>query len=1170
MNFHMKRVFMMALVVGLLCNTLLSGAINATQVEKSNSDDINTTDTGLLDPIEKGEILSFTDNQKPDIDIFNLHIRMQIPMNSDENTVMIQLPQGIKVNKEPRSHLLTGFKSISNNDGSTSVSLTLANTEDEIVLTELDMEISQGGAMDNSGVVPYMLYMNFATYEGIVASASKEYTASLPIDKDIIAILGQSINTFNSFPVKQGDADVLLSQLEYRPTNKKLPTYEYSFDYTKNVVVQSESKPFTSLFQIHKVVFNKDVLANSFHEQSFTFFYTTNKNSTETIVDMMRMDSIVLSKEEYITSYRLTSLGSDNLHSTSEATTLVSFYGDVLMNGSDKTEIIKQKGFIKLPNEQDEFDFSGNNVFTAVHVIISPYSQVVVDDILSVKRDEIFPGQTKGATITFNNNITDKVTYKYIETQQTRILFTALRNSDPRLGDVQIQYATKDNPEVVDKLLKAGEALVLENEDYFTSLKFTRENFGIPESSLNLDVKLPLNQTPDINITIKSTPIFEVVDTLNAIGNVKIEILLLKAFNEVQQSAGLYYNEENKVTDILCGDKSLCNLEADSIVKLPLIFHVEGAVEGVAEVDQDVVVNPTFYIEIPDDFEFHSMVFTDSLINKKPDVSTFSNVDSNGKKKGYAKIQFYGEPASETGFLSSSLNSGIAVQFKVKKTIKQNYPFTTEKLDTLVDNRESLKRYKSNDKKIKSSIYEVDAQVGKRTYKYRSLPFLNSSTGSTGFNIPMDQGATENKLRYSIKALNDVNVETTVNKEGSLVTSNEVSIRSEEKFEGNVSILNGTNDDMVNFVMYIPIPQGSNTEKDKWGVKLAKLGAGTESDFDIYVSTNQNATKNELSSATGNDQDYTPIGEYTDDISDIKMVKLKVKKLRGGTSLNLKGLFTNKKVQTKIIGNQDGLRNEIEIDFAYNLKGMPDRVQEQKIIYTNLVDTIIKGTVFVDANQNGGMDVGEQGQVKTAVKLSLKDKPSEIIDTKEDGSYLFTVPSISAVDYVSVPYIDGYRLIKKENSSIEARERSYFNEDKKANPTLANAEYLNAGYLELNTPDWYVDIPKYVKLEDKEGEFAEEDIKIELQGVSSDDKTFPGIEIYTNTAVMLTSPDSSDIFTTKVYDKKDNLHENENKPITTLRNENNKYTITLKTKKDSRKEGVIYEGVLKFRFRFKE
>lgn len=1170
MNFHMKRVFMVVLVVGLLCNTLLSGAINATQVEKNRSEsDIKLTDTSQVEPIENEKILSFTDNQKPDIDLFNLHISIQIPMNSDENTVTIQLPQGIKINKEPNSHLLTSFTTVSNNDGSSSVSLTLANAEDNTVLTELDMELSQSEAMLNSGVVPYMLYMNFATYEGIVASASKEYTASLSFDKDIIAILGQSLNTFNSFPVKQGDTDILLSQLEYRPTNKELPAYEYSFDYTKDAVVQFGSKPYTSLFQINKVVFNKDVIAKSFHEQSFTFFYTTNKNDTETTVDMRTMDSIVLSKGEYITSYRLTSLGSDNVNSTPEATTLVSFYGDVLMNGSDKTEIIKQNGFIKLPNEADELGSSGDNTFTAVHVIISPYSQVIVDDVLSVKRDEIFPDQTKEATIKFNNNIADKVTYKYIETQQTRIIFTALRNSDPRLGDVQIQYATKDNPEVVDKLLKVGEALVLENEDYFTTLKFTRENFGIPESSLNFDIKLPLNQTPDINITIKSTPIFEVVDTLNAIGDVEIEILLLKAFNEVQQSAGLYYNEENKVTDILCGDKSLCNLEADSIVKIPLIFHVEGAVDGVAEVDKDVVVNPTFYIEIPDDFEFHSMVFTDSLIDKKPDVSTFSNVDSNGKKKGYAKIQFYGEPASETGFRSSSLNSGIAVQFKVKKTINGSYPFTTDKLDTLVDNRESLKRYKSNDKKIKSSIYEVDAQVGKRTYKYRSLPFLNSSTGSTGFNIPMDQGATENKLRYFIKPLNEVVVETTVNKEGSLVTSNEVSIRSEEKFEGNVSILNDTSADIVDFVMYIPIPQGSNTEKDKWGVKLAKLGEGTESDFDIYVSTNQNATKNELSSATGNDQDYTPIGEYTDDISDIKMVKLKVKKLRGGSSLNLKGLFTNKKVQTKIIGNQDGLRNEIEIDFAYNLKGKPDRVQEQKLIYTDLVDTIIKGTVFVDANQNGGMDVGEQGQVKTAVKLSLKDKPSVTIDTKEDGSYSFTVPSISAVNYVSVPYIDGYRLTKKETSSIEARERSYFHEDKKANPTLANAEYLNAGFLELDTPDCYVDIPKYVKLEDKEGEFAEGNIHIKLQGVSSDDKTFPGIEVYTNTALMLTSPDSNDIFSTKVYDDEDELYENENKPITTLRN-SKEYPITLKTKKDSRKEGVIYEGVLKFRFRFKE
>lgn len=973
----------------------------------------------------------------------------------------------------------------------------------------------------------------------------------------------------SAISIKQGKKDILLSEVRFTNQYKNFPKLVYSFDYRQEAVFQSGKKPYTDLFQIHRIEINKDYITKELRNQSLKFIYTTNKNEKESSIDMNVTPSIKLLEGEYLTSYRLTSEGVPQSSRNIKSEAVLSFYGDVGINANKQSETIKKDATLILPQASDSFAYKEREGYQAVNIVIEPDGEYDLLD--KIKLNNIYPGKIESGHINFSTipsaEGVEEVSYEYVQDNESKLRISRFYGLKVTFGEqipwLKIQYTTKNNSELKNIILKEDDDLKLDDDDYFTSIKITRPNIkgDFNENfSVYTEWKLLYEDAPDKMISTENIEIFRVVDTPNVKGKISISYLTVEPYSILDQSALLYYNEENKITDL----NTAYNI-GDSVV-IPMLFQVETRFnENRVALE---VINPTFYIELPDDFDFQGMVFSGSLKGKLPKTTVLTRADG----KRFGKVKFYGDPDGKTGLRSKTVKDEIAVEFKVRKFAKPNERIV-KNLETLVDLEESLHWYKDDEKKVVTQLTTSKEPYddGVRFIHLTEMFFYDTSVDKT-VRIVRNEESTFNGISYSILQATQVVIDTNVTKEGDSPSdgsgNKEVSIRSGENYEVGIGIYNGVADGsgkpMNNFVMYVPIAQKASGSGAEWAAKLVEINSDDAKNIEYFVSTDVNPTKNELNKDGQDDKAMYELLTSTMDLSKVTMIKLKASTIKGNELIELKAKFTNAEIPEDI-PEASGLKNAYKIEYAYD-QGSPERIQKEIDITVNLLQTKLAGKLFIDANSNGSLDINEIGIADTEV--TLIDKGGSVIKTvktDEHGIYEFHIPGISSQTYLQVPKLKDRRLTIEDNKNVDATQRSYFDRNsRQAFPTIKNAEYLNAGFYEPEEPSYFLSIPDQLVVEENEYGSATAEVNVSLvESPSSDTSMIPIIEIFTETDLKLKQTTSEDYYMAYPYYSDGKKYENLSLPIISLAYANLKEdTFSLKVENKNTNTLGIYTGKL--------
>lgn len=843
--------------------------------------------------------------------------------------------------------------------------------------------------------------------------------------------------------VKQGSSNVLLGGIKYYNTNNYfLPPYEYSFDFTQNYSFQSGEKPYTDIFQITKMEADTSFLMDSLKGENIAVFYTTNKNPDQRLWNIYDRSSVEFGEGEWLTGFSLTSEGTDSAIINDSNHTIISFYGDVSSNGYEGNEKVTGNTIHSFIGESKDAEVKYRNGFQLVDLNITPEKDYQITDESFVMKDlawyEIYPEFEREGQITMlplpDSESAEEITYSYSENNTaSRLRIRSIQRGVASNDAIfKIEYTTKNDSVSKKKELKAGEKVRLPEGDYFTMLKFTRS--AKKRMNVSFDVYMPTEYAPEEDVALGYTgSMFEIVETNGVSGNVRA-LGEFKAYNRVSQSAVLGYGAK-KANSI-----DLSTLNAGAKVIIPMRFNVRSEQEGIEVEGDNLVINPVFYIEIPEDFEFSDLLLSESLKDKTPEITTFTY-----NNKAYAKVRFYGDPDGATGFKSGSLSKGITLELKVKKFARAGKNSSVA-LKAFVDQSESLERFNDPAKRMKgdflytssleeASVYDVAAD--------KKIRVISDKSESTVVN-------------YEVLQTTETLIESSVNKEGETAAGNQVAIKNGESFEATINIFNGSTSAMDKFVIYVPVPQGNGGSKDEWKVRLLDAGIDSTGVVDVFVSTSADPTKNELTGGSDPADMYQGLGSVTD-YSKVTMIKLKSSAISNGQLITLHGKFTNAEIPADKI-NGAGLTAVSGIEYAYTLNGNPMTAKQD--ITARLVNTAISGKLFLDADEDGIMDKEEKGLADKTVRLYAKDGTErEVVRSNQDGYYTFSVPGISDGDYIMVDTMKDRRLTNV-NMDADAAARSYFDPTTgQALPTLKNSEYLNAGFIEA--PEIILDQDSY-------------------------------------------------------------------------------------------------------------
>lgn len=456
----------------------------------------------------------------------------------------------------------------------------------------------------------------------------------------------------------------------------------------------------------------------------------------------------------------------------------------------------------------------------------------------------------------------------------------------------------------------------------------------------------------------------------------------------------------------------------------------------------DKIYNPTFYLPIPNEFNYEGLILTGSMNDKTPYIGFVNN-----KGNKLLKVKFYGDAESSTGYFGVVEDGDIELKLKVNQYARRG-TYNSERT-MYVDLSEHLKEF-GKDKPIKFE----------ERYANNFIDLEDNDSGKT---VRVRQNTFKNVLKYTILQGLRFVAGASVSKAGSHNEVTELNVRSGEDFDVNIDLYNGLGN-ITNFAMYIPVArEGKNGWE--WSAQLKNAGIDDTGNISISYSTDKNPSKNGLYGTQDPAGVYVPVSMITD-MSSVTMVKLSASSISDNTLISLKATVSNLIEKTEL----DDQKIEVKGEYYYLHDGKPTS-GDTNLVTVYLRDTTVQGTLFEDSNENGILNIGEKLLQDKQIRLRDKDgnevqvfnvKGEAINEIKSDknGLYQFKVPALHKGYYLEVEKMDGYALTWQQKEGNNPWEVSYFDRNSyQAEPNLKNVDYLNAGF--VKTPEIKLDPKEY-------------------------------------------------------------------------------------------------------------
>lgn len=455
------------------------------------------------------------------------------------------------------------------------------------------------------------------------------------------------------------------------------------------------------------------------------------------------------------------------------------------------------------------------------------------------------------------------------------------------------------------------------------------------------------------------------------------------------------------------------------------------------------IINPVIYIPLADGFEYveESFIIKDQKYsNKKPKVSIIRD-DSNNK---YIKVQFYGDRDDDTSLfiddfsVAEQQNDDYYSNEVWLKTLNIEYDLSTTILTPLGNNDISSKEnkiyvdyitgYESYAKKLLgkdsnvSKVYPSSISE-KKTFNGESVSYVFASTN-------------ENKS-IVVSGESIVSVDTLVEKDNQL--KNILNVYSGENYNIVTAIANGTKSDVVKEAfIYIPIKNIEANSDYQWDFKLTDAASFSGTNARISYSTQKNPSMNYTSSEE----------EYKENVSnwgDVTCIKISVERLDPLKQTSVKIPVSNvKKTET---GKKV---NHVKAYYRYLQNSTPIK-SNTKDTYVNLLDTVITGKAWNDANMNGILDFNEVGISNLDITYYPNDgSENKTIQTTSDGNYRITLPEMSNSAALKITIPEGKNLVPEFYDNVNDSKVSHFDrETKTVRLQLGNTSNINAGLYTL-------------------------------------------------------------------------------------------------------------------------
>lgn len=830
--------------------------------------------------------------------------------------------------------------------------------------------------------------------------------------------------------------------------NKTYPASEYIFDLSNKLTV-TKDKTYSDLLHIKRIEFNKENIDNFLKNSNISFYYKTNVD--DNIYEVNDFNNIILKDNEYITWFKFKT-GVINNYVNESA--FFKMYGDVIDLGIPRDSNSQYKMLfdsiakLRIMSDSDNSSFYNPGInFSSRSIYLYPSSKLNINS--NNGSSSLIPGvlndKIEMRIPSFQDAIAINILKLNLNKDLEEIQLNSIKTDNKLIKIESASYTTTKN-DVTQTVTNTGGIVLGENE-YFKSLELifdTQNHNDYDTSYITLGLLSPIKFAPKQDVELNDKTLFHIMETDNiAEGNWNLKSITLKSNNNFKQSTGALIKN---------GDLSTYN--TGDLVTIPFLLISETSnAMGKENVEYNVITNPTYYIPIPDDFEFSSVSFTGKMKGKTPETKEFLGEDG---KTNYLRIRFHGDPSSATGFKGTIDQSiEMSVNYKVKKFAKPGTK--TFMFSTYSNLQESFIALQDKELLIDGEYYigetvYINGQVAYKP-KYSSAniydPYLDLSVKAVKI------GGNNNTIRvdtiqYTVLQNQQIIIDANVKKDNDTLLGKSVNIRSNEPFNAQVDISNGGGTAMNKFVMYVPVPQG---DAKSWRAKLLQAGIDSTGTVDVFVSEDANPTMKELDNLSDSTGMYKSLDSVSD-LSQVTMIKLKSDTIADGQYISLKGRFTNYDT------NKDGSprQTSTKIEYAYTL--MNSRMRDSATITATIDNTILKGKVFIDTNEDGVMNDNEKALL--GKKVSLYDKNDTLIKTTtsdSDGMYSFAIPELSEGDYLKIEKIPGYAATKTNNLEVAGNLRSYFDQETgKAVPNLKNAEYLNAGFIEapdinvLNNP----------------------------------------------------------------------------------------------------------------------
>ncbi|MCI6467559.1 MAG: Ig-like domain-containing protein [Faecalicatena sp.] len=788
-------------------------------------------------------------------------------------------------------------------------------------------------------------------------------------------------------------------------------------------------------FSVNRIDFSDGWLSKV---EGLQFFYTTNKNPERALV--MTKGKHALPEGEYITSWRMNF--KKGLKKNALVGSSIDFYGDV-GTPVPESNIVKEKVSLRMETESGQ---TTKFITAASGEVIAVRKQKIPDAIKSVSdKLDYYPDMMGKSgflcTLKFNNVNRGEEYYKNAPFDVEVELPDNVRIQKVSSTEERFQaytYTTEKHPE---KQTTTTESyLKLAEDDCFTSLIISLKDV-YDSKSLSLEGKYPMRG--EIEEDIEDRIGFKVAETDQVQAQHLTQPFKIYKYGKYKLG-GFQFMDSLDVGQVVPGTTDIKTNIKPSVWFMNDIYTNNWY-------EDFIIYNPTFYLEIPNYLTMKEETY--QLVGyegKKPRITRLKGKSSNTY---IMKIQYYGEPESETGLVYiPRINSS---SFMIR--LEQSFTLIAEKYAPRGNNKAEIKMYSDFSNTFD---YHFKNYQSKGEY-YTDQNITIEEIQEEGVTVPVTV-STPSEIRMNILKSGEKIFDARV-QDNSGGLSTELSMKDGETYNTYLNIINNSSQ-MDDFTMYIPVPRKNRSDDGgsyQWDAALKDVAASiTAGSVSIAFSTDPNPTKNKLNNG-GSDPDgmYVPENQISD-LSQVTMIRISANSIPSDVTLSLnsslESLTEKQKTGTQI--------NKIYGYYSYRNSGFTSYTSGQtNPITANLTDVTVKGSIWTDSDKDGRFDEDEellktgQGE-KFLIAIEKKDGSYQDVASSEDGTYSFEVASLKYCTGIRITMpqsLSDYPATYYRKSDVENNRQSYFTERegmksqvKFAENIPENLEHLNLGLIQ--------------------------------------------------------------------------------------------------------------------------